>query len=430
MLDLLIYSFRSILANKTRSFLTMLGIIVGITSMMIISVSGRAFTDTFQNITERLYKSDKMTVSIVPSEKNHTYVTDTRGNVIIPDTVYFDVRKVNEMLKKKDYSNAYLSTGNIVSESSKAIYNGRTGNILIWSNYAGEGSTASTLMRRGREISLIDNKECSGTAVISDITERDLFGEGVDSIGKTILIQSGNTVVPVVVVGIYEDPLYSLYNASFLYVNHSYLDEKTQIVFSEYYWQRQELVITMDGIEDKVRFKKKAMSDLNSILGNDQWEVAAITETESLETLKSIVDIILDIVFVIACLSLFIGSLGLMSIMIITVAERTNEIGIRKAIGASNVQIMLQFLCESLTLSSLGTGIGILLGMIMSKIASIYAADYLSSIFQMMISVNVVLPIKMMIGAVLSAFLIGIVFGIYPAFRGSRMQIVDSLRAE
>ena len=70
MLDLLIYSVKTIFANKVRSFLTMLGIIVGITSMLIISVIGRAFNDTFASVTERLYKADRMTMTIVPSDEN------------------------------------------------------------------------------------------------------------------------------------------------------------------------------------------------------------------------------------------------------------------------------------------------------------------------------------------------------------------------
>ena len=98
--------------------------------------------------------------------------------------------------------------------------------------------------------------------------------------------------------------------------------------------------------------------------------------------------------------------------------------------GASNGNIMFQFLCESMTLSFLGTGLGVMLGLIMSKLIAIYASDYLSSEFKMPITVNVVLPVGMLICAVLSAFMIGTILGLYPAFRASNIQIVDSLRYE
>lgn len=189
MLDLLIYSVKSIFANKVRSFLTMLGIIVGITSMLIISVIGRAFNDTFASVTERLYKADRMTMTIVPSDENKTYATYEDGTVIVPETVNLDIRKINELLESKEYSGAYVSTGNFIDYTSKGMYNSRIDNTIIWSAYANELSNNDDFLLKGRDISLSDNKECAATVVISDVTERNLFGDEEDSIGKTILIQ-------------------------------------------------------------------------------------------------------------------------------------------------------------------------------------------------------------------------------------------------
>lgn len=430
MLDLLIYSVKSIFANKVRSFLTMLGIIVGITSMLIISVIGRAFNDTFASVTERLYKADRMTMTIVPSDENKTYATYEDGTVIVPETVNLDIRKINELLESKEYSGAYVSTGNFIDYTSKGMYNSRIDDTIIWSAYANELSNNDDFLLKGRDISLSDNKECAATVVISDVTERNLFGDEEDSIGKTILIQVENSVIPAIVVGVYMDLSYSIYNAGILYLNHSYIETKYSNLLNNQYWQRQEFTITMEDIDNKELFKQKAVTDINNILNDSQWQLNAITDTESLESTRNLVSIILDIVFAIACISLFIGSIGIMSIMIITVTERTSEIGIRKALGASNTLIMFQFLFESLTLSSLGTGLGILLGMIMSKIVAIKASSYLSEEFHMPIAVNLVLPVEMLISAVLCAIFIGILFGLYPAFHASKLEIVDSIRFE
>lgn len=430
MLDLLKYSVKSVFANKTRSFLTISGIVVGITAMMIISIIGVAFNNTFEEVVGRLYQSDKMSVSIIPSDENHTYVKDEFGKVYPPETVFLDVREINKLLEDKSFGNSYISSGTFLTKESHALYKGRKGNTLIWAAYAGETNNASWLMLRGREVSLADNRECANTAVISDITERELFGEGGDAIGNTILIQVDNSVMPITVVGVYEDVAYSIYDASQIFINHSYIESKFSNILDDEYWQRQDLVITVDGVENKAVFKENSVAGLNKILDNSMWQVDAITETESLNAIKEIIDIILKVVLVIACISLFVGSIGIMSIMLITITERTSEIGIRKALGASGFTITFQFLCESLTLSLMGTCLGMLLGMIMTKIAAIEASSYLSRNFSMPITVNVTLPAELIAACFISAVFIGIVFGIYPALRAAKMEIVDSLRFE
>lgn len=398
--------------------------------MMLISVIGRAFSDTFQNVTNLLYKSDKMYVSIVPSEENNTYVVEANGYINIPDGVGLDIRKVSDMLEDKKYGNAYISAGYFTGDFSKANYNGRTGNTMIYAAYPDEIVNGSNLLIKGRQLSVMDEKKCAATALISDITERDLFGDDGDALGNQILIVSGNTVIPVVVTGVYTDCSYNVYNAGTVLINHSYLDTNYENIMSYYYWNRQNLEITLDDVDDRDTFKKDAVAELNAILDNSQWQVDVSTRMESLESTRKLVDIILKIVFIIACISLFVGSIGIMNIMIITVTERTNEIGIRKAVGASNISIVFQFLCESMTLSLMGTGAGILIGMILSKIVSIEAGYYLSDQFEMPIAVNLVLPVGMITGAVVIALIIGIVFGLYPAVRASKMEIVESLRFE
>lgn len=429
-MDIVIYSFKSIFNNKTRSFLTILGIIVGITSMMVISVIGRAFSDTFMDVTNRLYKSDIMDVNIIPSDENNTYVASPDGYISIPDGVLLDIRKVSDVLKDSEYGNAYISKGYFAGDYTSALYNGKSGNTLIYAACAGETVNGSNMLIKGRQISAADERKSAATAVISDGTERDLFGNDGDALGKQILIKSENTVIPVIVTGVFTDWNYSLYNAGTVLINHSYLEENYNNILDYYYWNRENIEITLDGVEDREAFMKNIVPDLNDILDNSQWQVEVSTRMENLESTRKLVDVILSAVFIIACISLFTGSIGIMSIMIITVTERTNEIGIRKAIGATNSSIILQFLCESMTLSLLGTGTGIISGLIISKVVSIEAGYYLSSQFDMSIVVNTVFPAGMIIITVLTAVIIGIVFGFYPAFRASKMEIVDSLRFE
>src|SRR5574344_814721 len=110
-METFVYSVKVMLENKVRSILSMLGIIVGISSLIIITIFGNSFYDTFNNITSALYKNNQAFLSIVPTDTNGNVNYDEDGNVILPDDVYFDTRNVDNFLSMDVCGNSYVALG-------------------------------------------------------------------------------------------------------------------------------------------------------------------------------------------------------------------------------------------------------------------------------------------------------------------------------
>ena len=134
---------------------------------------------------------------------------------------------------------------------------------------------------------------------------------------------------------------------------------------------------------------------------------------------------------IIAAISLIVGGIGVMNIMLVSVVERTKEIGIRKALGAKNKVIEAQFLVESVLICAIGGIVGILLGLLNGGIIAIVAKAIVSNSKDFsFISVNVSPPIMMIVISFLFSTLVGVVFGLYPARRAARLSPIDALRYE
>lgn len=158
-------------------------------------------------------------------------------------------------------------------------------------------------------------------------------------------------------------------------------------------------------------------------LAADSEDVFTLQTAQSfIETMQSTISTITTFLAVVGGIALFVGGVGTMNMMLTTVTERTKEIGLRKAIGARERDIMMQILVESVLLTTLGGLIGILLTLIGGTIANRIFAD--SDI------INIVVNGEVMLFATLVSIVVGIVFGLYPARRASRLQPVDALRAE
>ena len=152
---------------------------------------------------------------------------------------------------------------------------------------------------------------------------------------------------------------------------------------------------------------------------------------EQLKTISKVMDVITIVISIIAAISLLVGGIGVMNIMLVSVIERTKEIGIRKALGAKNKVIEAQFLVESVLICAIGGILGILLGLLNGGIIAIVAKGIVSKSEEYsFISVNVSPPILMIVISFLFSTLVGIVFGLYPARRAARLSPIDALRYE
>ena len=161
------------------------------------------------------------------------------------------------------------------------------------------------------------------------------------------------------------------------------------------------------------------LSDAHDVLFEDEQDFTIINQSDLLSSLGAVTGILTVFLSLIAGISLLVGGIGIMNIMLVSVTERTREIGLRKAVGARAGDIMLQFLIESVILSFLGGALGIALGWLITVIATVLVP-----------TLSVTLTLDAVILATVVSSFIGIFFGLYPASRAARMRPIDALRFE
>lgn len=433
MWEIVVSSVQVMLKNKVRSILTMLGVIIGILALIVIVVLGNAFSRTITKVTDILYKNDQLYLEIVPSEDNKTVLYDDMGNAVVPDGVSLDKREIESFLEGSG-TDSYLSMGGILEgRCSGSSLNGRVNKFMVSGGCSDCLEDSALILNKGRDISRTDEKNKASVALIADISAAYLF-DNEDPIGKELNIKYNNTVIPVVIIGTYKYIGLGFNNpadiSSLMFINRTYLENNFSELLSENYWNLDSIVITLDNVSNVDEFKESLVNEGDKLLKNANWTVEVETRSEQINAISELVNIILKIVFVIAAIALFIGGIGIMNVMLITVTERTNEIGTRKAIGASNFYIIFQFLCESFSIAFTGTVIGVILGLFVSKIVAKIASMYISESLNMALNIGVSVPIQVLFLAILTSVLIGVVFGLYPAIKAVKMQIVDALRYE
>jgi len=171
--------------------------------------------------------------------------------------------------------------------------------------------------------------------------------------------------------------------------------------------------------ENIVNFAKvNVESTLSVLFGGSQDDFSVTNQQDVIDTVSSVSDTMSIMLGGIACISLVVGGIGIMNIMLVSVSERTREIGIRKAIGAQKSDIMLQFLIESIVLSSFGGMIGVGLGVSAAKI------------YSMISSTTIAFSLPVILLSFTFSLLVGVIFGVFPAYKASNMRPIQALRFE
>ncbi|MBK9926191.1 MAG: ABC transporter permease [Anaerolineales bacterium] len=405
-------ALRALRANKMRSVLTMLGIVIGVATVVALLSIGQGAT---ASITSSIQNNGSNLLTISPGRQQG-------GGAGLGQS------RQTSYLYYSDYQLIQRSlTENIsaLAPSYQSSYTVKYGSESFSVNVSGvvedHQEANSYEVAQGRFITDGDNKSQSLVAVLGSETATDLFG-GLAPIGKTISING----VKFDVVGVLESkgssglggsaddvifiPLDTGYNKLFG-ATATYNDKK--IV------NRISVSVTtteaMDTVSAQIEFLLRRAHKLAS---TDQLDFNVLSQSDLLSTLTSVTQILTTFLGAIAGISLLVGGIGIMNIMLVSVTERTKEIGLRKAVGATKNQILTQFLIETMTLSVLGGLIGILLGV---GIALVFSA---TGLIASVITVNSILL------AFFFALLIGVFFGLYPAFRAANLHPMVALRYE
>lgn len=385
---------KAIFANKIRSVLTMLGVIIGVSSVILLVAIGSGLQEYIAGQFKDLGSN---TLFIVPG---------SRGFKGDPSSAY-----ANNKLSDTEYNNLknFLDDEIKVSIVVEGYKQSKYANKTLLTQVQGIDdnwfSVANYSLSSGRELDTNDFASASKLGIIGPSVVKELF-PNTDPLGKSITIGSEK----IQVIGVHnpkggfggidrDNQIYIPYTTAKKYFG---LDKPSTFYLS-----------IPDNI-DKDLAQREIKSVLLKTLKTEDFSV--VSQKELLNSITGILNALTLGLAGIAAISLLVGGIGIMNIMLVSVTERTREIGLRKAVGAKPVDILLQFLIEAVALSSLGGIIGILLGA-------------LGSLALKQLINTAITPWSVIIAFGFSAF-VGIAFGTWPAYKAAKKDPIDALRYE
>lgn len=306
-------------------------------------------------------------------------------------------------------------------------------------------SSSKLTLIAGRDISDADNKQAKATALVSDLYVKYAWG-GQNPIGRQILVQSDEdgTVQKFYVVGVYhydarkqgsgiDTKTPEKDTVTPILVPYTYAAQTNQANGMENDLQSFN-IMAKDGVDATALSQDIATYfDQKYFSANGTFELQCYDMASELGQIDQVLNVLTIAISVIAAISLIVGGVGVMNIMLVSVVERTREIGIRKALGAKNKSIRRQFMTEAVVICLMGGVIGIVIGILngflLSQVAGMLVSSYEQELGSML-HVTVSPSITAIIISVVFSMLIGVVFGYYPAKRAANMSPIDALRYE
>lgn len=394
----------SIFANKMRSFLTMLGIIIGISSVIAILAVGNGAS---QEITGTFSDLGATTISLSADD------TEQSGSPLTNE----DLTVLKESISEIRYISPDGQTqGTIASdeESRQAIVSYGTPDLQFLSQ------TMSSVLVEGRYFNQNDYEEAADVVVIDEDTADALFGR-TNVVGETVRVTVAQTPLNLRISGVVEGRFSDMQGAFdtselpvFLSMPNSTLGNAVP-QFSGITSAIVEVEET-DQIEPISNQMVRLLELRNNTVGENIY--SATNFLQALDQVNNVLGLFINFIAAVAGIALLVGGIGVMNIMLVSVTERTREIGTRKALGATTNTILTQFLMESVILSLIGGLIGLTLGILLSNIIA-GALDIVPNI-----------TLGSVILVLVFSTAVGVFFGIYPARKAARLDPIEALRYE
>ena len=406
-------------SNKMRSFLTMLGIIIGIGSVIAIVSIGDAVT---QSVTDTMagLGAGNISVYVTLKEAKNTDYNISVGGDNMEESDLISPEQISAFQKRFSNDISAISYEESLG-SGKAEDGRRYANVTIDGVSTGYDTVNSVKLLKGR---FFQDKDIEGNhrvAVVSDRLVSNLFPGQTDPLGKTINISETNGKETYTIIGVYHYEQTGMGAGAAasedvrtdLYIPVSVAKE--QAVYQNYLYFSVKTKSTTDAkaLADKIQTYFSKIYENNTTYTCESYNRESV-----MSSVTSILSTISIAVAAIAAIALLVGGIGVMNIMLVSVTERTREIGTRKALGARSSYIRVQFIVESVIICLIGGIIGIAAGILLAAIGV------------KLIGMKLVISVPVIFFSVGFSMLIGVFFGYYPAKKASALDPIDALRYE
>ncbi len=401
-------AIRALRANMLRSSLTVLGIVIGVAAVVALLSIGRGATS---NITEQV---ESMGTNLITISQGRSFRPGMGGASRSSSLMYKDYEAIQEKVEGINGISPYYSSQTQVSTTS------RTTNYSVIGTLPAYLEVNNLEVETGRFITDTDNLERSRVVVIGQDVSDDLF-EGLNPLGRTIKINNVSFEVIGVLASKGTSGIGSADSSVIIPIRTGYARIFGSMAVYNGNYTLSGITISAESKDfiDTIMYKVELVLRSQHKLGlNDDLGFTISSQEQMLSSLSDISNTMSAYLGAIAGISLLVGGIGIMNITLVSVTERTREIGLRKAVGAPQKAILFQFLVETMTLAVLGGVIGVILG---SLIATIFT--YLD-----LITAKVTFDVILL--SFTSSALIGLFFGIYPAYQASKLKPIEALRYE
>lgn len=398
-------AWHAVVSNKLRSFLTMLGIIIGVVALIVlVSIANGATSSVTDQISSM--GSSYLTVTI----------TDDKGNPL-------RLKELSDFCEPEEVDE--VAPVSWTSVTAKTSYS--NGTMTLTGTTGSYADIQGLELFSGRFLKQTDIDNNSYVVVITKDTATELLGR-VDAVGESIKLNGKSFLV----VGVLSDSTSLTQGAAVTSSSDSDdSDSSSSSVQLEVYIPFSTMTRLADNVldvtmfyasgtdEDSLEPAENALTELlMERFGEDEDAFSIVDQSEIMEAMSSVTNTMSLMIGGIAAISLLVGGIGIMNIMLVSVTERTREIGIRKAIGAGRETIMLQFLIEALLVSLMGCLAGIGLSWVILKVAAVVMKN----------SMSFTMDMKVVWLSVAFSVLIGVLFGLYPANKAASKKPIDALR--